>query len=169
VREAYGKFDFLTVTPKTEPKAVIPSIEAKSTTACPESKSAGAGTVANLINIDKTNQTLTDFLDGVETYDWPVSTGKTGYSTPSGTYSATSMNEIWYSKQWGNAPMPHSIFFVKDGHAIHGSNDVKNAQQSALAAAGAERDLGKPASNGCVRLLPENAATIYMRNSTQSG
>ena len=79
------------------------------------------------------------------------------------------MNEIWYSKQWGNAPMPHSIFFMKDGHAIHGSNDVKNAQQSALAAAGAERDLGKPASNGCVRLLPENAATLYMRNPTQSG
>jgi hypothetical protein len=30
------------------------------------------------------------------------------------------MNEIWYSKQWDNAPMPHSNFFMKDGHAIHG-------------------------------------------------
>jgi lipoprotein-anchoring transpeptidase ErfK/SrfK len=52
--------------------------------------------------------------------------GKSGYSTPSGTYTATSMNEIWYSKQWDNVPMPHSIFFMKDGHAIHGSNEVKN-------------------------------------------
>jgi hypothetical protein len=26
------------------------------------------------------------------------------------------MNEIWYSKQWDNAAMPHSIFFMKDGH-----------------------------------------------------
>jgi hypothetical protein len=43
--------------------------------------------------------------------------------------------------------MPHSIFFMKDGHAIHGSNDVKN--------------LGKPASHGCVRISPENAATLY--------
>ena len=57
------------------------------------------------------------------------------------------MNEIWYSKQWDNAPMPHSIFFMKDGHAIHGSYEVKN--------------LGKPVSHGCVRISPENAATLY--------
>jgi hypothetical protein len=57
------------------------------------------------------------------------------------------MNEIWYSKRWDNAPMPHSIFFMKDGHAIHGSNEVKN--------------LGKPVSHGCVRISPENAATLY--------
>jgi len=37
---------------------------------------------AILINIDKTNQKMTVFLDGVEKYDWPVSTGKAGYSTP---------------------------------------------------------------------------------------
>ncbi len=102
---------------------------------------------AVLINIDKANQRMTVFLDGVETYDWPVSTGKAGYSTPSGTYTATSMNEVWYSKQWDNAPMPHSIFFMKDGHAIHGSYEVKN--------------LGKPVSHGCVRVSPENATTLY--------
>src|SRR6202011_1053333 len=84
---------------------------------------AGAKKVAVLVNIDKTNQTMTVSLDGVETYQWRVSTGRAGYSTPSGTYTATSMNKIWYSKQWDNAPMPHSIFFMKDGHAIHGSFD----------------------------------------------
>jgi hypothetical protein len=73
----------------------------------PGTNTAGS---AVLINIDKTNQKMTVFLDGVEKYDWPVSTGKAGYSTPSGTYAASSMNEIWYSKQWDNAPMPHSIF-----------------------------------------------------------
>ena len=57
------------------------------------------------------------------------------------------MNEIWYSKQWDNAPMPHSIFFMKDGHAIHGSFEVNN--------------LGKPVSHGCVRISPENAAILY--------
>ena len=110
----------------------------------PGARKAGS---AVLINIDKTNQRMTVFLDGVETYDWPVSTGKAGYSTPSGTYTATSMNEIWYSKQWDNAPMPHAIFFMKDGHAIHGSYEVKN--------------LGKPVSHGCVRISPENATTLY--------
>jgi hypothetical protein len=57
------------------------------------------------------------------------------------------MNEIWYSKEWDNSPMPHSIFFIKDGHAIHGSYEVKN--------------LGKPVSHGCVRISPENATTLY--------
>ena len=111
------------------------------------SPAEGARKVAVLVNIDKTNQKMTVFLDGVEAYEWPVSTGRAGYSTPSGTYTATSMNEIWYSKQWDNAPMPHAVFFMKDGHAIHGSFDVKN--------------LGKPVSHGCVRISPKNAATLY--------
>ena len=142
------------VTPRIEANSVTPRREANSTSAGPETKSADAGRsvpgskkVALLVNIDKSKQIMTVSLDGVETYEWPVSTGKAGYSTPSGTYTATSMNEIWYSKQWDNAPMPHSIFFMKDGHAIHGSLDVKN--------------LGKPVSHGCVRISPENAATLY--------
>ena len=100
-----------------------------------------------LVNVDKSSQEMTVFVDGVEKYSWPVSTGQSGYSTPSGTYTASSMNKIWYSKQWDNAPMPHAVFFTKEGHAIHGTKEVKN--------------LGKPASHGCVRLAPENAATLY--------
>jgi lipoprotein-anchoring transpeptidase ErfK/SrfK len=100
-----------------------------------------------LININKTKQEMTVLLDGIEKYHWPVSTGRAGYSTPSGTYTATSMNKIWYSKQWDNSPMPHSIFFIKDGHAIHGSYEVKN--------------LGKAVSHGCVRISPQNATALY--------
>lgn len=74
-----------------------------------------------LITIDKTRQRMTVLVDGTEQYDWPVSTGRAGYSTPSGAFTPTSMNEVWYSKQWDNSPMPHSIFFMKDGHAIHGN------------------------------------------------
>ncbi len=43
--------------------------------------------------------------------------------------------------------MPHSIFFTSRGHAIHGSNAVHR--------------LGSPASHGCVRLSPANAATLF--------
>ncbi len=116
-------------------------------TAQNSSNSETQSTGAVLINIDKSQQKMTVFLDGAEKYVWPVSTGQAGYSTPSGTYTATSMNEIWYSKQWDNAPMPHSIFFRKDGYAIHGTYEAKS--------------LGKPASHGCVRISRENAATLY--------
>ena len=107
----------------------------------------GANKAAVLVYIDKTNQQMTVSLDNVEKYRWPVSTGRAGYSTPSGTYTATSMNEVWYSKEFDNAPMPHAVFFMKDGHAIHGTFEVKN--------------LGKPVSHGCVRISPENAAILY--------
>jgi lipoprotein-anchoring transpeptidase ErfK/SrfK len=117
-------------------------------------KPAEAGSVATLpqqgsvlVNIDKSKQRMTVFVNGLQRYHWPVSTGAPGYSTPSGSYTASSMNEIWYSKQWDNAPMPHAVFFTKEGHAIHGTNEV--------------RWLGKPASHGCVRLSPQNAATLY--------
>ena len=100
-----------------------------------------------MIAIDKAKQKMTVSVDGVQQYEWPVSTGRAGYSTPSGTYTPTSMNEVWYSQEWDNAPMPHAIFFMKDGHAIHGSYEVKT--------------LGKPVSHGCVRISPKNAATLY--------
>jgi lipoprotein-anchoring transpeptidase ErfK/SrfK len=143
--------------PKTGSNTATPSTQANSTAAKAESEPEGskpesdpgakkAGS-AVLININKAKQKMTVFVDGIEKYDWPVSTGRAGYSTPSGTYTATSMNEIWYSKQWDNSPMPHSIFFIKDGHAIHGSYEVKS--------------LGKPVSHGCVRISPENATTLY--------
>jgi hypothetical protein len=110
-------------------------------------QSSGPEDAQLLINIDKSRQRMTVFLEGTQKYDWPVSTGRAGYSTPTGTYIATSMNEIWYSKEWDNSPMPHSIFFIKDGHAIHGSYEVKS--------------LGKAVSHGCVRISPANATTLY--------
>jgi hypothetical protein len=43
--------------------------------------------------------------------------------------------------------MPNSIFFTKIGHAIHGTFEARN--------------LGRPASHGCVRLSTQNAAILY--------
>ncbi len=141
--------------PSTEvsPEAEQPKADAPD--AKPETKPEAAQNDATppqggsqiLINIDKSRQQMAVLVDGIEKHSWPVSTGKYGYSTPSGTFTPTSMNEVWYSRQWDNAPMPHSIFFLKDGHAIHGSHDVKN--------------LGKPVSHGCVRISPDNAAILY--------
>jgi hypothetical protein len=123
----------------------VPDIQELVSQSASEETTAITSTV--LISIDKASQTMTVSLDGVQQYAWPVSTGLRGYTTPSGTYTARSMNKIWYSRQWDNAPMPHAVFFTRDGHAIHGTLEVKR--------------LGKPASHGCVRLSPENAATLF--------
>jgi lipoprotein-anchoring transpeptidase ErfK/SrfK len=100
-----------------------------------------------LVVIDKPTQQMKVFVDSVEQYSWEVSTGLRGYDTPSGKYTARSMNKIWYSKEWDDAPMPHAIFFTKKGHAVHGTHETKK--------------LGKPASHGCVRLAPENARILF--------
>lgn len=109
---------------------------------------AGSAAQANVsILVDKNNQVMIVSVDGVERYHWPVSTGIPSYETPNGTYRTFRMEEDHYSKEFDDAPMPHSIFFTKIGHAIHGTDS--------------EGRLGSPASHGCVRLSRANAATLY--------
>jgi lipoprotein-anchoring transpeptidase ErfK/SrfK len=98
------------------------------------------------ISIDRTNQRMTVF-DETAVYMWPVSTGAAGYVTPAGSFRPFRMEVEHYSKEWDDAPMPHSIFFTKAGHAIHGTSSVSS--------------LGAPASHGCVRLAPEHAAYLF--------
>ena len=132
--------------PESGAAAAQPNAKPEADTAAATAKPARAGSQI-LVNVDKSLQEMTVFVDGIEKYQWPVSTGVRGYSTPSGNFTASSMNKIWYSKQWDNAPMPHAIFFTKDGHAIHGSLETKK--------------LGRAASHGCVRVSPKNAETLF--------
>src|SRR5205814_362488 len=99
------------------------------------------------IEVDKRAQQMTVTVDGAVRWVWPVSTGRAGYATPSGNFRAFRMERDHFSKEWDDAPMPHSIFFTTQGHAIHGSYDT--------------RRLGSAASHGCVRIAPANAAKLY--------
>ncbi len=100
-----------------------------------------------MIIIDKSAQEMTVTVNGEERYIWPVSTGRSGYDTPSGEFQPFRMERDHYSREWDDAPMPNSIFFTKIGHAIHGTFEARN--------------LGRPVSHGCVRLSTQNAATLY--------
>jgi L,D-transpeptidase catalytic domain len=107
----------------------------------------GAAQAKVAITVDKDNQQMTVAVDGVERYHWPVSTGIPSHETPNGSFRTFRMEEDHYSKEFDDAPMPHSIFFTKIGHAIHGTDSVNR--------------LGSPASHGCVRLSRANASTLY--------
>jgi hypothetical protein len=56
------------------------------------------------------------------------------------------MEKDHFSREWDDAPMPYSIFFTMQGHAIHGTN---------------HKSLGRPASHGCVRLSVQHAAILW--------
>ncbi len=115
--------------------------------AVPNEGTGAAAAASVQISINKVSQKMTVTIDGVEKYVWLVSTGASGYSTPSGSYTPFRMEPDHYSKEWDDAPMPHSIFFTPAGHAIHGSPHTKR--------------LGTPVSHGCVRLAPDNATKLY--------
>ncbi len=99
-----------------------------------------------IARVDKSSQTMTVYHHGKVIGHWPVSTAGAGKVTPSGTWTAKSMKRYHRSSRYHNAPMPYSIFY--SGHfAIHGTNQVKK--------------LGRPASAGCIRLHPGNAAKLF--------
>jgi hypothetical protein len=99
-----------------------------------------------LITVDKSAQEMTVAVDGATRYQWAVSTARVGYNTPNGTYHPERLERSWFSRLYYNSPMPYSIFF-HGGYAIHGSYEINR--------------LGGPASHGCVRLNPDNAATLF--------
>jgi lipoprotein-anchoring transpeptidase ErfK/SrfK len=104
---------------------------------------ASAGIVAK---VDIATQRMTVIVDGSVQAVWKVSTARRGYVTPRGSYRPQSLAAMHYSKKYHNSPMPHSVFF-RGGYAVHGTYDVAQ--------------LGRPASHGCIRLAPGNAATLF--------
>jgi L,D-transpeptidase catalytic domain len=99
-----------------------------------------------VVTVDKSAQRLSVAVDGFSRYEWPVSTARWGYRTPNGTYRPQWLARKWFSHKYDWSPMPYSIFF-DGGYAIHGSYEISH--------------LGRPASHGCIRLHPENAALLF--------
>ena len=97
-------------------------------------------------HVDISSQTMTVHKDGRVIHRWKVSTGRSGYRTPTGTYGPKRMHTMWHSRKYQMSPMPYSIFF-RGGYAIHGTNYVSK--------------LGRPASHGCVRLHTANAKRLF--------
>jgi hypothetical protein len=89
---------------------------------------------------------MTVSQDGARLYTWPVSTGISRYDTPGGAYTPFRMERDHFSREWDDAPMPNSIFFTKQGHAIHGTYHTS---------------IGRPASHGCVRLSVANSRVLF--------
>jgi lipoprotein-anchoring transpeptidase ErfK/SrfK len=115
----------------------VPSAEAKRRVVTPP--------IVNVI-VDVSSQSMSVKVNGWYYGSWKVSTARSGYHTPRGSYRVQRTARVYYSRKYDNAPMPNSVFFY-GGYAIHGTYHVKN--------------LGRPASHGCVRISPTNSAALY--------
>ena len=97
------------------------------------------------VRVDIPGQRMKVTTTDGEVYNWTISSGRKGFRSPNGVYRPTRLERNWYSRKYGGA-MPYSVFF-RGGYAIHGTTAV-----------GA---LGRPASHGCIRLHPANAAKLF--------
>lgn len=108
------------------------------------------------IRVDKSDQSLTLYIDGRRRGKWDVSTGVAGYRTPNfdrhpngriyNRYSSTR----YPGGDWqGLGNMPYAIF-IQGGFALHGTPQGNWSR------------LGTPASHGCIRMLPENAQQLNL-------
>jgi L,D-transpeptidase catalytic domain len=97
------------------------------------------------IRVDLSSQRMTVTTPDGDTRNWAISSGKEGKRTPRGNYRPTVMKTYHWSRKY-HGHMPHAIFF-RGGYAIHGTDAV--------------RRLGRPASNGCIRLHPAHARELF--------
>lgn len=96
--------------------------------------------------IDLSDQRMYVYVGERLKHTFAVSTGASGYGTPTGRYQAEWLSPNHRSRKYNNAPMPWAVFF-HEGYAVHGTTEI--------------RRLGRPASHGCVRLHPDNAKTFF--------
>jgi len=106
----------------------------------------GSALAQVVAHISLSTQRMNVSIDGVPRFNWAISTARPGYRTPTGTFKPTALFRYHASTIYSGSPMPYSIFFLR-GYAIHGAYETKY--------------LGRPASHGCVRLHPSNAAALY--------
>lgn len=97
------------------------------------------------VRVDIAAQRMSVTTSDGEVHNWAISSGRQGFRSPNGVYRPTRLEKNWYSRKYGGA-MPYAVFF-RGGYAIHGTTAV-----------GA---LGRPASHGCIRLHPANAAKFF--------
>ena len=127
-------------------RRMVPLVALLAAFSCPLFAGPAAAQAGVVARISLSTQRMDVYVDGEPRYNWPVSTARRGYRTPTGTFQPTAL-AVWHrSTIYSGSPMPYSIFFLR-GYAIHGSYEVKH--------------LGRPASHGCVRLHPTNAAQLY--------
>jgi hypothetical protein len=119
---------------------------AASASSVPDPLVPTAPPVTLILKTDLAAQRLTVVIGGEIKHVWPISSGRPGYATPRGTFQPQWTARMWYSRQYDRSPMPHAVFFSR-GVAFHGTHYTGF--------------LGRPASHGCVRLAPANAAQLY--------
>jgi lipoprotein-anchoring transpeptidase ErfK/SrfK len=99
-------------------------------------------------------QVLVALENDEEIYNFDIVTGRDGKETTAGKYRVFRKHEKYTSKTYGSE-MPYTMFFTKDGKAIHGTQmaTLRSYLHSYL-----NESVG---SQGCVGLTDDNAKALF--------
>ena len=97
-----------------------------------------------LVYVDLGRQLATIYRNGVRIGVSTISSGKDGYSTPTGVFTILEKDKDHRSRTYDNAPMPYQQRLTWKGVAMHAGNLP-----------------GFPASHGCIRLPMEFAKRLF--------
>ncbi len=110
---------------------------------------------SKVMRVDLSDQTVNLELDGVSIRQFRVSTGAAKTPTPIGTYEISLKQELRIGGKWPHYHMPKFMWFRAGGYGFHALpylvNDRGTFWSEAL------DHIGRPASHGCVRMLPDDA------------
>jgi len=112
-----------------------------------------AGTNKKIL-VKTDSQKLLAIEDNKIVYEFDVITGRPGKETTEGKYKISIKYEDYTSKKYGS-PMPYSMFFSKDGKAIHGTHwaTIRSYLHVYIT-----ESVG---SHGCVGLTDEDAKALF--------
>ncbi|MCG9894692.1 MAG: L,D-transpeptidase family protein [Fimbriimonadaceae bacterium] len=100
------------------------------------------------VEINLARQQMIAWQGDVLVMSTPISSGRRGFGTPTGSFRAQSKTRHRVSRKYNNAPMPYSVHLF-GGYFIHGSSSVPRS----------------PASHGCIRvpLNGDNPASRFFQ------
>ncbi len=92
-------------------------------------------------------------------YQMTISSGASETPTPTGTWSVLNKQELRIGGAWPHYRMPYWQGFTSWGHGLHALPYLES--DGGVFWSEALTHIGIPVSHGCIRMLPDDAVTVY--------
>lgn len=126
-------------------------------------KSISANTAAiegdRWLDVNLATQKLSLMIGETPIYTITISSGASKTPTPTGTWEILNRQELRVGGEWPHYRMPYFQQFTKWGHGLHALPYLES--DNGVFWSEALNHIGIPVSHGCIRMLPDDAITIY--------
>lgn len=111
------------------------------------------------VDINLSTQKLSLMIGETPAYITTISSGASKTPTPTGTWKILNKQELRVGGEWPHYRMPYFQQFTQWGHGLHALPYLES--DNGVFWSEALNHIGIPVSHGCVRMLPDDAITVY--------